>query len=105
MKTVMSMMAAMALTFAVTAARAADDAKEVTLKGEGQCAKCKLGETEKCQDALVVKEGDKTVTYYLKAKGLHPKVCQGTKGLTVTGKVTEKDGKKWVEVSKFELDK
>lgn len=105
MKSVLSTVAVMGLLMATAAARA-DGGKEVTLHGDGVCAKCKLGETEKCQDALLVKNGDKTVTYFLTgAKDLHPKICKGSVHLTVTGHVHEKDGKRWMEVEKFEVHK
>ena len=88
----------------------ADDKKEVTLKGTVLCAKCALKETKKCTTAIQVKEGDKTVTYYLEDKGTgedyHEPVCGGEKKEgTVTGVVTEKDGKKWVKPSKVDYAK
>lgn len=90
--------------------RAADDKKEVTLKGEVMCAKCALKEASKCTTAVQVKEGDKTVTYLLLDKGTkeeyHEAVCGGEKKAgTVTGVVSEKDGKKYVTPSKVEYTK
>jgi hypothetical protein len=68
-----------------------------TVTGQGQCAKCSLKETEKCQNAIVVEEGGKKVTYYLEqnkiAKQFHKNVCQEIKKVTATGDVAEKDGK------------
>lgn len=100
------------LAFAVIAAagflgiaRAEDApaAKEVTLKGTQQCAKCSLHEADKCQDVLTVKEGDKSVNYYLTKGDAVKHKCQGTtENVSVTGTVEEKDGKKWVKVSKLE---
>jgi hypothetical protein len=90
----------------------AADAKEVTLKGTIQCAKCALKEKgiTKCTTAIVVKEGGKDVTYLLDDKGAkeeyHEMVCGGdTKEGTVTGTVAEKDGKKWVKPTKVEYTK
>ena len=88
-------------------------AKEVTLEGTLVCAKCglKAAGVKKCTNALQVKEGDKTVIYYLDDKGngedYHDGLCGGgTKaGAKVTGIVTEKAGKKWVQVSKVEEKK
>lgn len=101
MKTVFSMVAAFGLLVAINAAKAADEA--VTLTGKAQCAKCVLGEAEKCQDALVVAEGDHKGTYYLKtAKHSY---CKGTKDVKVTGKIVEKDGKKWIVDPKIEAAK
>lgn len=108
MKTLLSLVAALVFTMGLVSASWADEAKkaeETTLKGTGKCAKCHLGETAKCQDVLEVRDGDKTVTYWLNAKGLHKLICTAEKSLTITGKVAEKDGKKWVEVSKFEETK
>jgi hypothetical protein len=76
-------------------------AKEVTLEGTLVCAKCGLKEAgvKKCTNALQVKDGAETVTYYLDDKGngedYHDGLCGGgTKaGAKVTGTVTEKGGK------------
>src|SRR6516162_6627636 len=83
----------------------AGDKKEVTVKGKVMCAKCELKETSKCQTVVVVKEGDKEVTYYFHDKGAkesyHENVCGGGKQeATVTGVVMEKEGKKWLTPSK-----
>src|SRR5581483_5734950 len=80
---------------ALTVGLRADDKgakKEVTLKGTILCAKCALKEAKKCQTAIQVKEGDKTVTYYLDDKGMkeeyHEPVCGGDrKEGAVTGVV------------------
>jgi hypothetical protein len=87
-----------------------DKPKEVTLKGTILCAKCVLKETKACTTAIQVKEGEKVVTYYLDDKGhkedYHEKVCSGDKAEgSVTGVVTEKDGKKWIKASKVEYAK
>ena len=89
------------------------DAKEVKLEGTLVCAKCGLKEAgvKKCTNALQVKEGGKTVTYYLDDKGTgedyHEGLCGGgtKEGATVTGVVTEKGGKKWVKPTKVEEKK
>lgn len=90
-------------------ARAAEKPKEVTLTGEGKCAKCALNETKECQTVVQLKEGDKTITYYLTpnktSKDFHKNVCEETKKITVTGKVQEKEGKKMLTASKIELTK
>jgi hypothetical protein len=85
-----------------------DDAKEVTLKGTFVCGKCELKETKDCSNAIKVTEKvdgkDKDVLYWLKDEGktekYHGKFCQGPKPGSVTGTVAEKDGKKWITVSK-----
>jgi len=89
----------------VLPAQAAD--KEVTLKGKIMCAKCelKLKGISKCTTCIKVKEGDKEVVYLFLDKGhkeeYHEAVCGGgEKEGTVTGVVSEKDGKKWIKPSK-----
>lgn len=85
--------------------------KEVKLTGTLVCGKCSLKVTAKCSNVLQVKEGDKTANYFLDDKGnaeaYHEGVCGGDKveGVTVTGTVTEKDGKKWVKATKVETKK
>lgn len=89
----------------VSSVRAAD---EVTIKGTAVCAKCELHETEKCQTAIKVKEGDKEVIYYAAnnevAKAFHKNICQAPAKVTATGTVKEKDGKKYIKLTKIELD-
>jgi Family of unknown function (DUF6370) len=109
MKAVASLLAVTAL-FALCLVVRADDKKEVTVKGTILCAKCVLKETSKCQTAIKVKEDGKDVVYYLDDKGAaedyHENVCGGgTAEGSVTGVVTEKDGKKWIKPSKVEYVK
>ena len=61
-----------------------------------------VSETDACGNALQVKDGDKTVTYYIKDKGKGEKYhkCAGEQAAKVTGKVTEKDGKHYIENAK-----
>jgi hypothetical protein len=104
------MLLGLAVVFALVAGVNADDAKkEVTLKGTITCAKCDLkveGQT-KCATVIKVKEGDKDVVYYFdddSHKKNHSKVCQESKKGEVSGTVAEKDGKKWITVSKIKFD-
>jgi hypothetical protein len=88
----------------------AEEKKEVALKGDILCAKCELKETKKCTTAIVVKEGDKEVTYYFLDKGnkedYHEEVCGGgRKEGKVTGTISVKDGKKWITPTKVEYTK
>ena len=79
--------------------------KTVTLEGTATCAKCDLGTEEKCATVLQVKEGDKTVTYYITGepdKEFHKKICKSSKEAKATGTVSEKDGKKMLEVTSIE---
>jgi hypothetical protein len=101
--------------FAVVAITQAEDkkedkkGKEVTLKGTLVCGKCTLKETTDCSNVLQVKEGGKTVNYYLDDKGkkepYHKGICppDSMKDATVTGTVTEKDGKKHIKATKVDV--
>ncbi len=96
---------ALALTLAlVVSARVSAADKEVTLKGTILCAKCKLHETDDCTNAIQVKEDGKDVVYYFDDKGkkesYHKKICQKTAEGSVTGTVSEKDGKKYIKPAK-----
>jgi len=85
---------------------AADDAKEKTLKGTLTCGKCGLSLAPACHTVLQVKEGDKDVVYWLDpAKGKeHKEICAEPKKGSVTGAVSEKDGKKFVKVKEVKFD-
>ena len=54
--------------------------------------------------AAEIKDGDKTITYYISDKGKTEKYhkCSGEQDATVTGKVVEKDKKKTIEDAKVE---
>ena len=84
--------------------------EEKELKGTACCAKCELKDKDfpKCQTVLTVKEDGKDVKYYFDAaseKKHHSDYCKGKHEITVKGKVTEKDGKKWVDVTSIEKKK
>ncbi|HEV3436808.1 MAG TPA: DUF6370 family protein [Gemmata sp.] len=91
----------------VTAEDKKDEKK--TLEGTLTCTKCALNETKACGHALIVKEGDKKVTYYLTDKGgkeaYHKDCCTADVEAKVTGKIGEKDGKKTIEEPKVEVKK
>ncbi len=83
-------------------------AEDVTVSGKIACAKCtmKKADAKACQDVLVV-AGEKgtTTEYYIVKNPVSEKfghVCTGEKGATVTGAVSEKDGKKWITPSKMD---
>ena len=95
------------LVLTLTLKARADDEKTIT--GEGKCAKCALKETKACQNVVLVKEGDKTVTYYLVqndvSKKFHDNICQESKKVKATGTVKEVDGKMQLTPTKIELVK
>lgn len=78
--------------------------KEETLKGTFVCTKCSLGETPACGNAIKVKVDGKDVVYYLADTGrkekYHGKFCTSPAEGSVTGVVSEKDGKKIITPSK-----
>jgi len=107
MKAAWSVVLGLVAVFALSAvARAADAGKEVTLKGTITCAKCDLKVADKCATVIKFKEGDKDVVYYLDAKSHganHKTICQGAKPGSVTGVVSDKDGKKIITASKVDF--
>jgi hypothetical protein len=76
--------------------------KTVTLEGKVVCARCTLKEKgfDKCQNVLIVGQDDETTQYYM-AKNEAIKdfgdVCIATKYVRVTGTVSEKEGRKWID--------
>ena len=97
---------ALLAVFALANVVRADDTSR-TLKGTMTCAKCGLKTADKCQNVLQVKDGDTTVNYYVTdndvAKGAHEKVCSApVENVTITGTVSENDGKKWIAPTKIE---
>ena len=107
LKLMIALLAGLALT-GVTTALAAD---EVTITGNMVCGKCTLHETSACQNVVQVTGTDgKTVNYYLKqndvSKAAHDPICGGgSEKVTVTGTVTEKDGKKTLTPTKIDVVK
>jgi hypothetical protein len=93
------------LVLAGTPSEAGEKAeKEVTLKGNLCCAKCELGQTTACANAIVVKEKGKDVVYLLKDKGAgapyHGDICQGTKAGSVRGVVSKQGDKLYITPAK-----
>ena len=109
MKTALTFVFALVACGALAAGLRAEE-KQVTLKGTIMCSKCVLKETAKCGNAIQVKDGDKTVTYYFIDQGAkeeyHEEVCGGDKKEgTVTGVLSTKDGKNYIKPSKVEYAK
>ena len=113
MRTLEAMFLGCALVAVVAVNVLADDKKEEkkTLKGTITCSKCDLKLTEDCGNAIKVKEGDKDVIYLFidegKKEPYHKEFCttKGGKKGSVTGVVSEKDGKKYITPSKVEYAK
>jgi len=103
--TIIAVFSALTLATGLFAAAAG----EVTLTGTGTCAKCDLGKTDKCQNALVVKHDGKEETYLLTknavSKKFHKTICEEAKPVTVTGTVKEVNGQMEITPSKIELTK
>ena len=81
---------------------------DTKLTGKITCAKCDLKIEKNCATVIVVKENGKDAVYYLDAKSdkaNHGAICQASKPGTVTGVVSEKNGKKIVTASKVEFQK
>ena len=115
MKVAWRMALGLVALFAVIVAVQADDKdKEKTLKGTITCAKCDLKVEGQTKCATVIKvdknkkdKDSKDTVYYFDTdshKKYHKPVCMEPKKGTVTGIVSEKDGKKTIKVSKVDYD-
>ena len=98
----LGLLAIVAVLALASAALAGDGAAPVTVEGKLVCAKCTLQEAgqEKCQSVVVA--GDQK--YYLIKNEIAEKdghVCKGEKAVKVTGVVSEKDGRKWIEATEI----
>jgi RecG-like helicase len=106
-KSVLAALLVAGITMVFTPKTLAADAK--TLTGEGKCAKCALKETKECQNTVTVKEGDKSVTYYMVkntvSDDFHSNICKGPKKVKATGTVKEVDGKMQLTATKIDLVK
>ena len=101
-KTLLALASAMVLVMSYQSSVFAESV-EVTLSGTGSCAKCKLKQTDACQNAL--KSGD---TLYLLehnavSKAFHKNLCSGTAQITAVGSVKDVKGKKVLVATKISL--
>jgi hypothetical protein len=106
----LKLMIALLAGLAAASATTALAADETTITGSMVCGKCTLHETDTCQNVVQVAEGGKTVNYYLLqnsvSKDAHGAICGGSsEKVTVTGTVTEKDGKKMMTPTKIDVIK
>jgi hypothetical protein len=98
----------MTMTIGLAALAAAGDAgKDLTVTGTIVCAKCTLAkpDAKDCQNVLVAE--DKT-EYYLVKNEVAEKfghLCKGAKPAVVTGTVSDRDGRAWIEATKIEEPK
>ena len=97
---------AVAVVFAVVCVLPAF-AADKTLEGTLVCAKCflKKADASECQDVLLVTDGEgKTTEYYVTKNTVAEEAgeaCTLEVKATVTGEVSEKDGRLWVTPSKI----
>ena len=109
MRTALSMFLGLAFVLTLTLGLQADSKngeKKVTLKGSITCAKCDLKLADKCATVIKVEKDGKDTVYYFDTasnKKYHAKICTTPMDGTVSGTVTEKDGKKTVKVTKLEF--
>lgn len=92
-----------ALTLGLTGLSLSAAEGEKTYQGEMSCAKCNLGTADTCEDVLKVGE----VVYLVEEKGnrkTSEHVCDGTSQAKITGKVEDRDGKKYLVASKIEVE-
>jgi hypothetical protein len=106
--TILTVAAGFLLAAATSRLLAGDSAsKEITITGKAVCGKCFLHETKECQNVVQAEKDGKPVNYYLVqnkvSKAFHKNIC-GNDGekVTVTGTVTEKDGKQVLTPTKIE---
>ncbi len=107
MKGVFHTLLGLTIVFVAVAAISAADEKGKKLSGTITCAKCDLKKQNKCQTVIVVKEDGKDVIYYFDGasnKKYHKDTCQQAKKGSVTGDVSEKDGKKVIKVTDLKYE-
>jgi hypothetical protein len=110
-KFISTLAAGILLAGLTTRALAADSAsKEVTITGSMVCGKCALHLTKTCQNVVQVTKDGKTVNYFLTqndvSKAAHDPICGGSsEKVTVTGTVTEKNGKEMMTPTKIDVIK
>ena len=111
MRTALSMLAGLALICALALTATAEEKKETTITGTITCAKCDLKVDGQKTCATVIKGkakgSDKEEVYYFddeSGKKNHAKICKEPMKGSVTGTISEKDGKKVVTVKEVKFD-
>lgn len=80
-------------------------AQEVSLDGSIMCGKCSRGESEECQDVLVVGEGEAASTYWIVENEIADSfghVCEGAKAVRVKGTVSQIEGQTWIAATSIQ---
>jgi hypothetical protein len=93
----------------------AEEEKDVTITGDGVCAKCTLKEAKSCQNVLLVNESGRVVKYYLAENTLanqyHEEsgICEASKEApvktTAQGRLKEENGKRVLVATKIQAAK
>ena len=95
------------MTLGALAVAAPAWAADETLKGDMVCAKCflKKPDAKECQDVLLVTNATGEPTEYYVTKNDVAKesgeACTTKIPATITGTVSEKDGRKWITATKI----
>jgi Family of unknown function (DUF6370) len=110
MRKVFGLFLALTATMALWSGAQGSQDKETTIKGKVTCAKCdlKVPGQDKCATVVVEMKGGKDVVYYFDAesgKKFHGNICTEPKAGTVTGVVSDKDGKKTIAAKDVQFDK
>jgi hypothetical protein len=85
-------------------------AADQTFKGEMVCAKCylKRADAKECQDVLMVKDAKGATSEFYVTKNDVSKetgeACMEPMKVTMTGSISEKDGRKWITASKIDKE-
>lgn len=109
LKKIIAGLAVAGLTVSLSSFAAEGKDKEITIKGEGQCAKCSLKQSDTCQNTLTLEKDGKKITYYFVkndvAKAFHSNICTKTAKINAKGTAKEVDGKWQFTASEIKLDK
>jgi Family of unknown function (DUF6370) len=102
MKTIASLIVAL-----LAVLQAAVYAGDVKITGEAVCAKCELQTVDTCQMAIKVRNASGKEEIIMAdnnkvAKDFHDEICQQNAKVVAEGKITEKDGKKTIALTKIE---
>ncbi len=86
-----------------------EEAKTVTIKGVGLCAKCALSQGEECQNAIrLIKDGKEVIylfTHNDVSKAFHKHVCSATPNIVAVGALTTEGDQPVFTPTKYELQK